>query len=141
MNAGTLFRVTSDSAASGLTRVVHRVDTVALGSETRYDAGLLIASTDEVAALLADPTLDEIRISWASPGEPVRIVKVLDAIEPRTKGSGGGGVFPGFLGPPKLQGHGETHVLRGVAVVAAGFLPRAQEAVVDLSGPAADLSP
>jgi glycine reductase len=117
------------------------VDTVALGSETRYDAGLLIASTDEVAALLADPTLDEIRISWASPGEPVRIVKVLDAIEPRTKGSGGGGVFPGFLGPPKLQGHGETHVLRGVAVVAAGFLPRAQEAVVDLSGPAADLSP
>ncbi|HET9441732.1 MAG TPA: glycine/sarcosine/betaine reductase component B subunit, partial [Acidimicrobiales bacterium] len=36
---------------------------------------------------------------------------------------------------------GETHVLRGAAVVAAGHLPRAQEALVDMSGPAAVLSP
>ncbi|MGH8886608.1 MAG: glycine/sarcosine/betaine reductase component B subunit [Egibacteraceae bacterium] len=130
-----------DPAAPGLTRVVHRVDTVAFGRQTRYDAGVLTVSTDEVGALAVDPALDEIRVSWASPGEPVRIVKVLDAVEPRTKGLGGGGVFPGFLGPPKPQGRGETHVLRGVAVVAAGFLPRAQEAVADLSGPAAALSP
>ena len=62
-------------------------------------------------------------------------------MEPRTKGPGGGGVFPGFVGPACPQGRGETHVLRGAAVVAAGYLPRAQEGLVDMSGPAAPLSP
>ena len=63
-------------------------------------------------------------------------VKVLDAVEPRTKGPGGGGIFPGFVGPARPQGHGETHVLRGAAVVNAGFLPRAQEALVSPTVPA-----
>jgi sarcosine reductase len=136
-----LLYVRDDPAPPGLTRVVHRVDTVALGRQTRYNAGVLTVSTDELERLAADSALDEIRVSWASPGEPVRIVKVLDAVEPRTKGPAGGGIFPGVLGLPKPQGHGATHVLRGVTVVAAGFLPRAQEAVADLSGPAAALSP
>ncbi len=38
-------------------------------------------------------------------------------------------------------GRGTTHVLRGAAVLAAGYLPRAQEAVIDMAGPAAPLSP
>jgi glycine reductase len=38
-------------------------------------------------------------------------------------------------------GRGATHVLRGAAVLAAGYLPRAQEAVIDMAGPAAPLSP
>lgn len=91
--------------------------------------------------MFTHPALASVRLSWASPGEPVRIVKVLDAVEPRTKGPGGGGIFPGFIGPDRPQGRGETHVLRGAAVVAAGYLPRAQEGLVDLSGPAAPLSP
>jgi glycine reductase len=69
----------------------------------------------------------------------VRIVKVLDVVEPRSKGPGGGGIFPGWL--PGAPGAGPTHVLRGAAVVVAGYLPRAQEAVIDMSGPAAELSP
>ena len=71
-------------------------------------------------AKVADPALVETRVSWVSPGDSARIVKVLDAVEPRTKGRGGGGIFPGFLGPAKAQGRGETHVLRGAAVIAAG---------------------
>ena len=66
---------------------------------------------------------------------------MLDAIQPCSKGPGGGGVFPGLLGPAMPVGRGTTHVLRGAAVLAAGFLPRAQEAVIDMSGPAAPLSP
>jgi glycine reductase len=82
-------------------------------------------------------------VSWASPGQSVRIVKVLDVVEPRTKGAGGGGIFPGWLegGNGEAPGQGVTHVLRGAAVVVAGYLPRAQEAVIDMSGPAAELSP
>ncbi len=50
-------------------------------------------------------------------------------------------MFPGLLGPALPVGRGETHVLRGAAVLAAGYLPRAQEAIIDMSGPAAPLSP
>ncbi len=124
-----------------LRRIVHEVDEVAVGSEIRFENGVLTVSVERVQELLADPALGATNVSWASPGEPVRIVKVLDAVEPRSKGRGGGGVFPGWLGPPRPQGRGETHVLKGAAVVAAGFLPRAQEAVLDMSGPGARLSP
>ena len=127
--------------AAGLTRAVHRVDSVAIGDAISYADGRLTVSASEAEALVADPALGSTRVTWASPGDAVRIVKVLDAVEPRTKGEGGGGVFPGFLGPARAQGRGTTHVLRGAAVVAAGYLPRAQEAVVDLSGPAAAMSP
>jgi glycine reductase len=101
----------------------------------------LTVDPDRARQVLADPALADVRVSWVSPGESARIIKVLDAVEPRTKGPGGGGIFPGFIGPARPQGTGETHVLRGTAVVVAGFLPRAQEGLVDLSGPAAPLSP
>jgi len=121
--------------------VVHHVREVALGPRTSFADGLMMVSTEAARALFAAPALAGVRLTWTSPGESVRIVKVLDAVEPRTKGPGGGGIFPGFVGRPFPQGHGKTHILRGAAVVTAGFLPRAQEAVVDMSGPAAELSP
>ncbi len=124
-----------------LTRLIHHVHEVGLGDRTSFADGALTVSADEARGVMADPALAEVRLSWVSPGDSARIVKVLDAVEPRTKGPGGGGIFPGFVGPARCQGHGETHVLRGAAVVTAGYLPRAQEALVDLSGPAAPLSP
>jgi len=117
------------------------VTAVTLGPATRYDAGALTVSDADARSALADPAIAEVRVSWVSPGDSARIVKVLDAVEPRTKGPGGRSVFPGFLGPAAPQGGGETHVLRGVAVIAAGYLPRAQEAVIDMSGPGAALTP
>jgi glycine reductase len=124
-----------------LTRLVHTVREVGFGERTCFDQGVLTVSVDEARGVLADDALASVELSWASPGQSVRIVKVLDAVEPRTKGPGGGGIFPGFVGPARPQGRGETHVLRGAAVVTAGFLPRAQEALVDLCGPAAALTP
>ncbi|HET9442299.1 MAG TPA: glycine/sarcosine/betaine reductase component B subunit [Acidimicrobiales bacterium] len=124
-----------------LARFVHDVRAVEFASTTALADGLLSVAADEAAALLADPALADVRLSWASPGQAVRIVKVLDAVQPCAKPAGDGWVFPGLLGPARPQGRGRTHVLRGVAVVSAGYLPRAQEAVVDLSGPGAELSP
>lgn len=124
-----------------LTRLVHQVTSVAIGDRTSYAGGTLTVSEAEAVAAVASPALAEVKVSWASPGDAVRIVKVLDAVEPRTKGVGGGGIFPGLLGPPRPQGRGETHVMRGAAVVVAGHLPRAQEAIIDMSGPAAPISP
>src|ERR1700737_3278837 len=124
-----------------LTRLVHHVRAVSLGDSTAFSAGHLTVSADEARHILAAPALADVNVSWVSPGQSARIVKVLDAVEPRTKGPGGGGIFPGFVGPARPQGDGEVHVLRGAAVMTAGYLPRAQEALVDLSGPAAALSP
>lgn len=125
----------------GLRVSVHRVTSLDLGGETSYEEGRLTVSAERAASFFGDPALASVRVTWVSPGDPVRIVKILDAVEPRAKGAGGGSVFPGFLGPPLPQGRGETHVLPDVAVLVAGFLPRAQEALIDMSGPGADLSP
>jgi len=122
-------------------RMVHEVRELELGERTSYSAGRLTVGEESVRDLLRDPALAEVRLGCAAPGDPVRIVGALDAIQPCSKGPGGGGVFPGLLGPAMPAGRGETHVLRGAAVLAAGYLPRAQEAVIDMSGPAAPLSP
>jgi len=120
-------------------RAVHRVQSVGMGEATTWRDGALTVSAEEAQALVSAPCLADVRVSWASPGDSVRIVKVLDVVEPRTKGPGGAGVFPGWIdGAPA---DGPTHVLRTAAVVVAGYLPRAQEAVIDMSGPAAELSP
>jgi len=121
--------------------VLHHVNAVALGAETRYQGGVLTVSQKDARATLTAPALADVRVSWVSPGDSARIVKVLDAVEPRSKGPRGAGIFPGFLGSTGLQGRGETHVLQGVAVIAAGYLPRAQEGLIDMSGPGAALSP
>ena len=129
------------NAEAGLTRMVHEVRELDLGDRTSYSAGRLTVGEESVLDLLDDPAFAEVRLGCAAPGDPVRIVGALDAIQPCCKGPGGGGVFPGLLGAAMPVGRGETHVLRGAAVIAAGYLPRAQEAVIDMSGPAAPLSP
>lgn len=123
------------------TRLVHHdVDAIALGHATTYADRRLTVGRDQALAFFDDPALAEVRVHTASPGESVRIVKVLDVVQPRSKGPGGG-AFPGFLGPARPVRDATTHALRGAAVMAAGFLPRNQEGVVDMSGPAATLSP
>lgn len=124
-----------------LHRVVHPVTDVAPGRETAYAGGVLTVGVPAAEDCFRSPALAGVRVSVARPGESVRIVKVLDAVEPRTKGRGGAGIFPGLLGRALPRGEGEVHVLRGAAVVTAGHLPRAQEALVDMSGAAAPLSP
>ncbi len=121
-------------------RIVHEVNAVELGEATRYRRQRLVVDSDEVAAAFADAALAAVRPHLASPGERVRIVKPLDVVEPRSRGPGGG-TFPGWLAPINRSRGGQTHVLRGAAVLAAGYLPRNQEGLVDMSGPAAELSP
>ncbi len=126
---------------SALRRIVHEVREVDLGDLTRYERGRLVVGRDGVEAAFADPALAGVWAHTVSPGERVRIVAPMDVVEPRTKGPGGGGVFPGMLAPADGRRGRDTHVLRGAAVLAAGHLPRNQEGLVDMSGPAAALSP
>jgi glycine reductase complex component B subunit alpha and beta len=125
---------------TALRRVVHEVHSVEFGAATRYEQHHLVIGTEQAAGLFADPALAGVRPQLASPGESVRIIAPLDVVEPRSKGRDGG-AFPGFLAPINRKRGPDTHVLRGAAVLAAGYLPRNQEGLIDMSGPAAPLSP
>jgi glycine reductase complex component B subunit alpha and beta len=123
-----------------LRRMVHEVHTIEIGADTRYEQHQLVVGRDQAQALFADPALASVRVHLAAPGDRARIIAPLDVVEPRTKGSAGG-VFPGWMAPVNRPRGGDTHVLRGAAVLAAGYLPRNQEGLIDMSGPAADRSP
>jgi glycine reductase complex component B subunit alpha and beta len=121
-------------------RLVHEVRSIEIGAATRYEQHHLMVGRDQAEALFADPALASVRAHSAAPGEQVRIIAPLDVVEPRTKGPGGG-TFPGWMAPVNRKRGGDIHVLRGAAVLAAGYLPRNQEGLIDMSGPAAELSP
>ena len=125
------------------------VEELRLGQTTGASGGALTVSPREIAGLvLEDPRIADVKVEAASPGDDVRIVHCLDAVEPRTKPAGEGAVFPGFLGGMETAGSGRTFRLEGVSVLASSRYPRpfsgllqAREAVVDMSGPASVYSP
>jgi glycine reductase len=118
------------------------VQAMRAGAATRLVAGALEANLDELRAhLQCDGRLQSVRIDLAHPGDACRIGRVLDVMAPRAKLEGGED-FPGVLGPLIGAGSGRTLALDHVAVVvtdqqsptAAGL------ALIDMSGPAADLT-
>src|SRR5207244_6356254 len=106
----------------------------------------LVIDPEELRTLvLEDSHFADVRVHLVKPGESVRVIHVLDVVEPRFKVSGPGGVFPGFVSPALTVGEGRTHRLDGVAVVEVGA-PVPGEATVfrprlsDMAGPAAALT-
>jgi glycine reductase len=131
-----------------LTMHTIEIGDVVVGNGTGVAGGTLTIDAAEVAALvLEDPRIIGVEVEIARPGESVRIVHCLDAVEPRTK-IGEATVFPGFLGGMETVGTGETLRLAGVSVLTSSEYPQpfsgllqAREAVVDMSGDTAVYSP
>ena len=102
---------------------------------------------EEVRRLvLVDSHFADVRVHLARPGEMVRIINAKDAVEPRWKVKGPGGVFPGFVSAPTTVGEGRTHRLGGVAVLEVaepvpGEQTHFREQILDMSGPGAEFSP
>lgn len=98
------------------------------GSRTRWVDGSLEINRDDVLELArADSNVVFADAELAHPGESVRIINFVDAIEPRIKVDGPGRVYPGICGRPVTTvGRGRTHRLGGFAVVesVAGQRPR-----------------
>jgi glycine reductase len=94
-----------------------------------------------------DPRLESVEACVARPGEPVRITHVLDAVEPRVKPDDPASTFPGAVGALRPAGEGRTNRIAGAAVIACADFPgeerplHEQEAIVDMSGPGADVCP
>ncbi len=121
---------------------------IRLGPRTGLRDGVLEIDAAELGALLGqDPALAEVRVELARPGERVRIAHLLDTVEPRVRVKAQGSDFPGLLGPPLTVGEGRTNRLAGVAVMESAVLPTpiggvpVKEAIVDMAGPAAPLTP
>jgi glycine reductase len=124
-----------------------RVTDVRFGARTALVDGVLGLDRGTLSThLLGDANLSRADVEIARPGESIRIIHILDAVEPRIKVSGGPD-FPGLLAPPDLVGAGRTHRLDGVAVLSTCDVPGAtdsqglKEAIVDLSGPGAPYTP
>ncbi len=116
-----------------------KVDSVRFGVATALNGGVLTVNKEELLRLLnRDGLFQSVDVEIAVPGESVRIVHIMDAVEPRIKISGGASGFPGMLGKMEIAGNGRTHCLDGVAVLQTGSRQGIQEGIVDMSGNGAD---
>lgn len=126
-----------------LTLESFKVATVEFGARTAFTKGTLTINRAEICQLAHDNTfVDRVEVELVSPGEQIRIIHVLDAIEPRIKAGGDTVTFPGFLGPARTVGHGVTRRLAGLAVLESAQLPEPtsgilefNEGIIDMSGP------
>jgi sarcosine reductase len=119
------------------------VATVVAGASTRLADRTLEIDVEALQALLeSDPRLARVRVEVAHPGESCRVGRVFDVFAPRAKEDGGED-FPGVLGALGRAGSGRTRALAHVAVVVTDqqLDNPATLAVIDMSGPAALLSP
>src|SRR5919199_4110098 len=122
--------------------LVHRVTALRWGAVTALRGGVLEVARDELTRhLLEDPRLTRVELELVAPGDSCRLAPIFDVVEPRAK-LGDGVDFPGILGPASGAGQGQTVVLRGAAVVVLdpGGRASGQNWVLDLVGPAAELS-
>lgn len=126
-----------------------RLDDVQFGDRTALDGRTLLVDAGELAGLILEDTrIAQAKLDIARPGERVRIVHCLDAVEPRVKLEGSGACFPGFLGGVETVGRGKTLRLAGMSVLTSSRYPQpfegllaAREAIVDMSGPTSIYSP
>ena len=127
----------------------YAVKDVVWGHGSAYRSGTLAVDRHDVDRLAADEsTFESITVHIVKPGERTRLVHLLDAVEPRWKASGPGGIFPGILGSTETVGEGRTHRLGGLALIQAARPPQEatgllqpREAVMDMWGEGARYSP
>lgn len=91
--------------------------------------------------ILKDSRIKSVDIHLVYPGERVRIVNLLDVVQPRCKIDKVEADFPGFIGKMQIAGSGRTRSLRGVGVLVSNPLTnRKYSALLDMSGLVAEMS-
>ena len=118
-------------------------------SMTRWlGSGRLDVDVLSLARLAADPAIADVTVELVGPGEPIRLVNVLDVVEPATKADDRESSFPGIIGDIRRAGVGRTVRLEGAAIVALADLDQTHpeevrahhldgDSVIDMSGSAA----
>lgn len=120
---------------------------VRAGERTVWREGTLIVDERDLQRALRHENVERLEVHLVNPGDEVRLIHVLDVIEPRIKVTGGRAAFPGFTGEARCAGEGVTHRLDGAAVILCAEITGSQdglsvkEAIIDNAGPAAFYSP
>jgi hypothetical protein len=105
------------------------------------DRGLHINPKELEELLLKDGRIKSVDINVVYPGDRVRIVNLLDVVQPRCKIEQFEADFPGFVGRLRIAGRGRTRSLRGVAVLVSNpCTKRKYSALLDMCGLGAELS-
>ena len=123
------------------------VHDVRAGSETAFAGGMLTIDVEELEERLADDAaFASVRVEIVRPGDSVRVINAIDAVEPRVKIEPAGADFSGMLTAPRQVGAGVTHALAGMAVVETALPVPGEpvywrEAIFDMAGTAAKYSP
>jgi glycine reductase complex component B subunit alpha and beta len=121
-----------------------------VGSSTGWDDGVLRLDLDALrGSTKEEPSVLEMRADVVKPGESVRLVNVLDAVEPQVKGRSPEVTFPGALGDLSIAGEGLTHRIDGVAILSTAELAQSkdtpardiQDGIVDMLGPGESTTP
>jgi sarcosine reductase len=112
-------------------------------AKTRAANGVLYVNLKELEKLiLKDPRIKSVELNLVRPGDNVRILNMVDVIQPRCKIEPAGTDFPGFIGKIKTTGSGRTRSLRGVAVLVSNpDTNRIEMGLLDMTGPLAKMSP
>jgi glycine reductase complex component B subunit alpha and beta len=91
--------------------------------------------------ILKDNRIGSVDINIVSPGDQVRIVNLVDVIQPRCKIDREGVDFPGWVGNLTIAGQGRTRSLRNIAVVLSNSASkRPYSSVIDMFGLGLELS-
>src|SRR5436190_15434215 len=115
--------------------------------QTRWSEGVLEVDLVSLGSLASEPGLNGVNVHVVRPGEPVRIMNVLDVVEPCVKVPDVDATFPGILGPARECGTGLTHRLEGASVLATADLSRTHpdiakempDSIIDMAGAGAPL--
>ena len=92
--------------------------------------------------ILKDPKIKSVELDLVYPGDKVRVLNLLDVIQPRCKIDEADADFPGFVGKMQTAGSGRTRSLRGIVVLVSNpDTHRKENALLDMDGPLAEMSP
>ena len=136
----------SEAGDGSLQLSSYEVTDVTLGERTAFSDGMLTIDKEELRALiLQSPLFEDVEIELVAPGDDVRVVHILDVVEPRIRVSDPSVDFPGIVGPIHPVGMGATNRMSGIAVTATleplpGEPTHWREAILDMGGEAAPLS-
>lgn len=109
--------------------------------QTGAENGVLKVNIQELKEKICeDSRISSVEIELLAPGEKVRLLNVQDVVQPRCK-IGSDADFPGFLSKIQTAGAGRTRSLLGVAVAVSNpDTNRIESGILDMAGPAADMS-
>ena len=117
------------------------VQNVVFGEKTALEGTVLTINREEMARQIdPDGFFSDVQIDIARPGEAVRIINIMDVMQPRCKESDAESPYPGMFSSMQLAGTGRTYVLQGVSVMQTGRRQGIQEGIIDMSGPGAAYS-